>query len=106
MPVVPFVYPTLQTHAAADVLPFLRVVANGPHDVHAVAPDAVEYVFAGHGVKKLLPASPKYPALAVHAVTVVLPAGEFEFGAQDVHTASALAASVVEYLPAAHLSHP
>jgi hypothetical protein len=85
---VPFVYPALHRHCDTDELRLFKVSANGPHDVHAVAPDTLEYVSVGQDVLWLAP-----------VVDTKVPAALF------VHVVSAVAASVTENLPAAQLVH-
>jgi len=83
---VPFVYqnPALHRHCATDELPVPFVTAVVPHDVHAVAPDTLEYVFAGQFVQ-LEPTVEYLPA--AHCVHAVLPASDDDPAGHAKHDA-------------------
>ena len=65
------------------VLIILPAVENelARQDVQRADPRLALYVPAKH-CKHVPPSAPVYPALQIHAVMAVLPAGEFEFAGQ------------------------
>jgi hypothetical protein len=69
-----------------------------PHSLHSPLPVTCLYLPAGHASNGP-PFGPLYPLLAIQAVLIELPAGEFEFGTQDVQTVTVVAANAVEYVP-------
>ena len=115
--------PTLQPHDVTVALPAAELELDG-HEEHVAsseAPTPSEYlpasqllhasdpattlkVPAAHSVH-VSPLGPEYPALQMHAVRALLPAGALECVGQSKHVESSVAPKVAEYLPDPQLSH-
>ena len=116
--------PSLHVQAATDVLALgeLELPGHTIHVVAIIAPTVVEYVPAAQSVQTALPVAILYfpatqavhgpdpsgpvdPALHMQAATDVLALGELELLGHARQVAAAVAAVVVEYVPAAQSVH-
>ena len=116
-------YPALHLQSVDSVLPctdvelpvhgmhVLAAVAAGvpeyvalPQFVHKAGPDAI-LNWPGRQAAHVPPFGPVYPALHVHAVCTLLPAGELELVGHVLHVELAVAATAPEYVPALQSVH-
>jgi hypothetical protein len=87
------------TQVDATVAAAVPEYVPDPQFSHTTLPLAILYVpatQAEHGP----PSGPVYPALHVQAATAVLTLGELEFAAHATQVAAAVAAGMLEYVPA------
>ena len=122
------VKPALQIQSEAASLPAGACAfgVHGKHALSAVAPLAVENLPAPQSVQAAFPGPALYlpatqpahvaplvpmkkPALQMHAETVALPAGAFEFAGHAEQVFSVVCPTAAEYLPlvqTVHMSEP